>query len=140
MKAERSAGRGASLTGLAAIALLLLVIGPSFALSRAGNLIDWRILAGGAAAVSLFTYFAYRSDKRRAEAGAWRIPESILHLCEFLGGWPGAFVAQRVFRHKIAKAFYQVIFWAIVALHQWLAFDFLSDWRFTSAAWSAIRS
>lgn len=65
------------------------------------------------------------TDKRRAEAGTRRISEKILHLWELLGGWPGAFVAQRVLRHKTAKVSYQIVFWLIVGLHVALALDFL---------------
>ena len=122
------------------VVLVLLVALPGYALSRVAVWIDWRILAGTAVAVSLFTYFSYRSDKRRAESAQWRIPESTLHLCELLGGWPGAFFAQRKFRHKTAKSSYQVTFWAIVLIHQYLALDFLMDWRFAREAMHVIRS
>ncbi len=52
-------------------------------------------------------------------------------MLELIGGWPGAFLAQRVFRHKISKRSYQVEFWIIVLLHQFLALDSLFGWRFT---------
>jgi uncharacterized membrane protein YsdA (DUF1294 family) len=81
--------------------------------------------------VSLFTFFAYRSDKRRAEAGEWRIPESMLHMGELAGGWPGAFLAQRMFRHKTVKISYQVQFWMIVLVYQIVALDSLVGWRYT---------
>jgi hypothetical protein len=32
-----------------------------------------------------------------------------------MGGWPGAFVAQRRLRHKCVKRKYQIVFWLIVA-------------------------
>jgi len=51
-------------------------------------------------------------------------------LLEFLGGWPAAFLAQRVLRHKIRKISYQMIFWLIVVFHQWLAFDSFLGWRY----------
>ena len=54
------------------------------------------------------TYGMYADDKQRAASGAWRVPESSLHLAELLGGWPGAFLAQRWLRHKCSKASYQV--------------------------------
>src|SRR6478672_3270559 len=47
--------------------------------------------------VSVAAWFSYRSDKHRAEAGGWRVSEASLHLLELLGGWPGAFLAQRKF-------------------------------------------
>ena len=81
------------------------------------------MLIGIPFALSLFSFFSYRSDKRRAEAGAWRIPESTLHLVDFLGGWPGALIAQQVFRHKTRKVSFQMVFWLIVALHEVFWFD-----------------
>ena len=80
--------------------------------------------------LSLLTFFAYRSDKRRSEAGQWRIPESTLHIAELVGGWPGAFLAQRTFRHKTSKVSYQVVFWIIVVVYQLVALDSLLGWRF----------
>jgi uncharacterized membrane protein YsdA (DUF1294 family) len=121
---------GVSALALAALVLLLAL--PIYALSRLASLVDWRVLAGAPLAVSLFTYWSYRADKRRAEAGEWRIPEATLHACELLGGWPGAFLAQRIFRHKVSKTSYQFTFWIIVLIHQFVAFDSLVGWRFTN--------
>jgi uncharacterized membrane protein YsdA (DUF1294 family) len=56
-------------------------------------------------------------DKRRARLHAWRISEATLHAVELFGGWPGAWIAQRLFRHKLQKGSYTAVFWAIVALH-----------------------
>ena len=103
------------------------------ALGRLGPGIDWRLLAGGVLAMSFFTWLSYWSDKRRAEAGEWRVPEATLHGFELLGGWPGAFLAQRQFRHKTAKISYQVVFCLIVLLHEYVALDFLLGWKLTRA-------
>jgi uncharacterized membrane protein YsdA (DUF1294 family) len=111
--------------------LAVLLVAPVIALSRLAPAIDWRILAGVPVAVSFFTWLAYWSDKRRAEAGEWRIPEATLHLGELLGGWPGAFLAQRQLRHKTAKVSYQIVFWLIVLVHQFVAVDFLLGWKLT---------
>jgi uncharacterized membrane protein YsdA (DUF1294 family) len=72
--------------------------------------------------ISLFSFCQYWLDKQSAQKGRWRTPENSLHLAEVLGGWPGALVAQQVFRHKTRKPSFQLVFWAIVALHQafWL--------------------
>jgi len=125
---------------LALVAFVLLLVPPGYALSRLAGRIDWRILGGAPVAMSALTYFLYRSDKLRATAAEWRIPESTLHFCEMLGGWPGAFLAQRKFRHKISKISYQFIFWAIVSLHQFVALDFLIDWKLTNALLALLRS
>ena len=68
------------------------------------------------------------------------LPEASLHLLEMLGGWPGAILAQRRFRHKCAKGAYQFTFWVIVLLHQSAAYDSLHDWRFSRLAVDRIMS
>jgi len=90
--------------------------------------------------LSIFAFFAYRSDKRRAEAGKWRVPESTLHIIEILGGWPGAFLAQRQFRHKTSKVSFQIIFWIIIMAHQFLAVDSLNGWRLSKDALRFLKS
>lgn len=83
---------------------------------------DWALPVVMAAA-SAVACLAYRRDKRSAEAGEWRVPEANLHLLELVGGWPGAFLAQRKFRHKTRKISFQVVFVGIVLLHQLAAMD-----------------
>ncbi|WP_414548896.1 DUF1294 domain-containing protein [Anabaena sp. CCY 0017] len=78
--------------------------------------------------MSLITLALYADDKSRAKKGRWRVQEKTLHLCEFMGGWLGAFVAQRQLHHKSSKASYQVEFRIIVILHLvfwlvWLLFN-----------------
>jgi uncharacterized membrane protein YsdA (DUF1294 family) len=68
--------------------------------------------------VSLVAFLLYWSDKRKARADAWRTPENVLHAVELAGGWPGALLAQQLFRHKTRKVSFQVVFWFIVLLHQ----------------------
>lgn len=69
------------------------------------------------AAMSLLTIQAYSRDKSAAKSGDRRIPENRLHLFEILGGWPGALLAQRYYRHKSQKRPYQIVFWTIVVSH-----------------------
>jgi len=68
--------------------------------------------------VSVLAFFLYWSDKRKARDNAWRTPENVLHAVELAGGWPGALLAQQVFRHKTRKVSFQLLFWLIVLLHQ----------------------
>lgn len=74
---------------------------------------------------SIFSFGLYRADKKSALNERRRIPEKSLHLAELFGGWPGALVAQQMFRHKTRKASFQVVFWAIVLAHQILWADWL---------------
>ncbi|MBE9037687.1 DUF1294 domain-containing protein [aff. Roholtiella sp. LEGE 12411] len=78
--------------------------------------------------MSLITFRLYADDKSRAKQGRWRVPEKTLHLCELMGGWLGAFIAQQKLHHKSSKLSYQVVFWAIAILHivfwlDWLLFN-----------------
>jgi uncharacterized membrane protein YsdA (DUF1294 family) len=68
--------------------------------------------------VSLLAFLLYWSDKRKARSDHWRTPENVLHAVEFAGGWPGALLAQQLFRHKTRKLSYQLMFWIIVLMHQ----------------------
>lgn len=118
--------------GASAVLLLLLVI-PGLALVVLSAALDWRLVLAYLSIMSVLTLFLYGSDKRKARAGEWRIPESTLHLAELGGGWPAAFVAQRWFRHKISKGSFQATYWLIVILHQLAAVDYLRNWPMLKA-------
>ncbi len=111
---------------------------PLFALRH--RALDLRWVTGYVLAVSALTYWAYAVDKRRSQAGEWRIPEMRLHLLECAGGWPGAFLAQRRLRHKSAKFSYQLSFWLIVGAHQFAAFDSLQNWQLSRAGLNWLES
>jgi uncharacterized membrane protein YsdA (DUF1294 family)/cold shock CspA family protein len=66
---------------------------------------------------SFVAFFAYAFDKSAAFRNQWRNQESTLHLFALLGGWPGALAAQRLLRHKSAKASFQATFWVTVVLN-----------------------
>ena len=112
---------------------IVLLVAPVLALRQLSHTVNAWLLFGAFAVVSIITYGLYVVDKRRAQAGAWRTPESTLHLFELIGGWPGAFLAQRHLRHKIRKVSYQVVFWLIVVAHQFVAIDYLRDWSISRA-------
>jgi len=59
-------------------------------------------------------FMMYGADKSAAEQGRWRTSESTLHTIALVGGWPGALVARRVFRHKTIKQPFRTIFWGTV--------------------------
>jgi len=109
-------------SGIQQLPLKLLVLAALCVLPLWGSLVllerglVWVLLAYPL--VSLFSFCQYWLDKQSAQKGRWRTPENSLHIAELLGGWPGALVAQQVFRHKTRKASFQLVFWAIVALHQ----------------------
>ena len=66
--------------------------------------------------INLTTFVAYGVDKRAAIKKSWRVPEKDLHMLEFLGGWIGAWIGQRFFRHKTAKRSYQNMYKLMIVL------------------------
>jgi uncharacterized membrane protein YsdA (DUF1294 family) len=66
---------------------------------------------------SALCFVLYGVDKAAARAGRGRISESTLLSLGFVGGWPGAIVAQQVFRHKTAKRSFRLRFWLSVVVN-----------------------
>ena len=69
------------------------------------------------AVASTITFLFYWLDKRAAKNEGQRTPESILQSLSLIGGWPGALLAQRTFKHKTAKKSFQTVFWIQVLLN-----------------------
>ena len=69
------------------------------------------------AAMSVLAFTLYGRDKAAARRGRWRVSEATLHVVALLGGWPGALLAQGVFRHKTRKRPFRIVFWCTVALN-----------------------
>lgn len=86
-----------------------------------------RALAIWLLALNLCAIAFYAWDKHAARRGTRRVPEARLHLLALLGAWPGAWLGQRLFRHKTRKAAFQRRFTACVALN--LAMTGLWLWR-----------
>lgn len=68
-------------------------------------------------AASMLAFLAYALDKSAARNRRWRIPERHLHLLSLLGGWPGAWAAQQLLRHKTSKRAFQRVFWTTVLVN-----------------------
>ena len=62
--------------------------------------------------MSIVAFILYGVDKKKAQKGAWRIPEAVLLGWGFFGGACGALCAMKAFRHK-TKHWY---FWAVNVL------------------------
>jgi uncharacterized membrane protein YsdA (DUF1294 family)/cold shock CspA family protein len=89
---------------------------------------------------SIVALAAYGIDKSAARADRWRVREDTLHLFALLGGWPGALLAQRWFRHKTRKASFRFVFW-ITVIANCAAFGWLltpAGGRFMSSALTLI--
>ncbi|WP_091705850.1 DUF1294 domain-containing protein [Microbacterium sp. cf046] len=86
------------------------------------------------AVASVITFAAYGADKSAARRGAHRVSEQTLLTLGVLGGWPGALVAQQVFRHKTRKRSFRRAFWtsvvanvvvliALIVVLEWAGWD-----------------
>lgn len=75
---------------------------------------------------SICTLIAYKLDKTAAKRRHRRTPEKTLHILALIGGWPGAIISQKLFRHKSKKLAFQVTFWLTITLNctalAWLLF------------------
>jgi len=109
--------------------LVVLLVAPGVVLYRLRDVIAPVLAVMIVIGVSAAAFVGQWIDKRKAASGEWRTPEATLHLFELLGGWPGAFLAQRIFRHKTAKAGYQIVFWLIVVGYECVAIDYLLGWK-----------
>lgn len=78
--------------------------------------LSW-IVFGWYIALGLITYVMYAKDKAAAQSGAWRTPESTLHLLSALGGWVGAMVAQTYLRHKTQKPAFRLTYYLTVVIN-----------------------
>jgi uncharacterized membrane protein YsdA (DUF1294 family) len=133
-RARRPEGRPSGGNNIQNLKLKLVVLLIVCALPLFGSLSMWlrgisRVPLVAYGVVSVLAFFMYLGDKRKARADAWRTPENILHAVELAGGWPGALIAQQVFRHKTRKVSFQILFWVIVLLHQvfWIDQIFLGS-------------
>ena len=83
------------------------------------------------ASSSAAAFVAYGLDKSAARRQQRRTRESTLHAFSLAGGWPGALLAQAMFRHKTSKRSFQAVFWATVFLNAagLAAFLYFIGWR-----------
>ena len=76
-----------------------------------------RWVAGWVMVASACTFLVFGIDKWRAGHGAARVAEATLFWLSALGGWPGGLLGMIIFRHKSAKASFQLKF--AVAFFVW---------------------
>ncbi|WP_201565888.1 DUF1294 domain-containing protein [Psychrobacter immobilis] len=108
-QAEFEAGqKKRSFLGLAFYGVLVLL--------AAADKLSW-LVVGWYVALGLITYMMYAKDKAAAQSGAWRTPESTLHLLSALGGWVGALLAQTYLRHKSQKPEFRVTYYLTVIIN-----------------------
>jgi uncharacterized membrane protein YsdA (DUF1294 family) len=107
---------GASLAGL-------WLVGAAFLLAlayRAAEIeLAWsiKLYLLGSLGLGSLTWVVFAIDKRRAVHRESRISEATLHALTLLGGWWGAFLAQRWLRHKSQRFAFQLTAWLGLLLH-----------------------
>lgn len=112
---------------LAGVVVLVLAWAATLAWgARAGEIPMW--VLGAAVSINVMTVLMYALDKSAAQQGQGRTPESHLHLLSLAGGWPGAWFAQQLLRHKTAKASFRRTYWATVGLHCAALLAWASGW------------
>ena len=67
--------------------------------------------------INVITSVVFVIDKRAAELGRRRIFERDLLTLAFIGGTPGALIAQQMLRHKTRKEPFRSTLWTLAALH-----------------------
>jgi uncharacterized membrane protein YsdA (DUF1294 family)/cold shock CspA family protein len=66
---------------------------------------------------SVLAFLNYGWDKLAARRDWQRTPENTLHLIDLACGWPGALLAQQLFRHKSSKRPFRFWFWVTVVIN-----------------------
>ena len=85
-------------------------------------------LATALIGVNFAAFAAFGIDKAKAEAGAWRLSESMLRWLALLGGTPGAYAGRSAFRHKTRKQPFNAHLFNIAVL-QVVGLGGLLGWR-----------
>ncbi len=78
--------------------------------------------------INILAGILFIADKRRATKNKRRIPESILHLFELVGGIFAVIFLMFIIRHKNQKISYKLISFVILAL--WIFFSAVAVYNF----------
>ncbi|MCD8157578.1 MAG: DUF1294 domain-containing protein [Clostridiales bacterium] len=76
--------------------------------------------------INLFLFAKMGVDKYKAVHHKWRIPEASLYVTAFLGGALGGFLGMFVFRHKIRKPKFYLMFTLALLIHLFLIHNYIS--------------
>jgi len=112
----RSAAQARPSTPSMAVWLLLAIWLGLLLWDASNGRFTWMLLLA-LAGLNMVTFLAYWQDKSAARRGAWRTPESTLHLLSLAGGWPAARLAQQTLGHKSSKGSFLLVFGATSLLN-----------------------
>ncbi len=107
-----------------------------YALSPPLRGVPWPVALAAVAglALSLLSFALYAVDKRAAINSRRRVPEATLQWLSLAGGWPGAWLAQRLLNHKRAKPAFMRGFRLAVAAHLAMLLALAAWWLERGAA------
>ena len=110
-KIKKQRVKNSSISIITAITFLI-IVGSIIFIKQASFLILYAYIT-----FSLVTFLIYGWDKSAAKKNHWRTPENNLHFLSLIGGWPGALMAQEIFRHKSKKQPFRMIFWLTIIVN-----------------------
>ena len=76
--------------------------------------------------MNVLSYWLYAQDKEAAQQHLRRVPEQVLHIVAFLGGWPAAWLAQQKLHHKTQKQPFKKVYNITIVLNIILIFWIIS--------------
>jgi uncharacterized membrane protein YsdA (DUF1294 family) len=108
-----------------------------FVLAIAATLIIWQLLSSSTllvawlVAINTIAFLTFWYDKSIAGTKTMRVPELVLITLAFAGGWPLAYAAMQVFRHKTGRNSkdFRTRFWLAVILDLIMIGLYLTYWR-----------
>lgn len=83
---------------------------------------NWNVWLAVLAALNLVALGIWGWDKRQAVRGGWRVPESGLHGMAALGATPASFAGMLLFRHKVNKPGFWVLYTTLTGVQVAAAF------------------
>ncbi len=86
--------------------------------------VDTTILIIYLAVINIVGFVLMGVDKKKAQLGAWRIPEKVFFIVSIIGGSLGTWAGMYIFRHK-TKHWYFVVFIPLILALQigaWIVF------------------
>ena len=85
--------------------------------------------------MNVLAFVLYAVDKKRAILHRWRIPEVVLLGVSALGGCVGAYLAMRIFRHKIRYPIFSMGVPALILVHGCLGLYLAINGHLSLPAW-----
>merc|ERR1711871_215002 len=67
--------------------------------------------------MSILCFYMIWRDKSAAQSKSWRISEVAIICCSLFGGWPGFYLGQKAFSHKIRKFLFNLLSFVAAGLN-----------------------